>query len=83
MDPTPTFYETHSRTARFTIGRHELTKILREAALAMCGLPDSDAVTVEIRIEDAMEGGSLSYKTGSLAKVVVTENLLHHDQNTA
>lgn len=68
----PIITETHVRKAHMLIRSPELERMIRAAACEKCGIPDSDAVTVEIRLE---QEGSPSYWTGRYrAAVTVTED---------
>lgn len=70
----PIITETHVRKAHMLIRHPELERVIRAAALEKCGIPDSDAVTVEICLEKEMEG-SPPYSTGRYrAAVTVTED---------
>lgn len=70
----PIITETHVRKAHMLIRSPELERMIRAAACDKCGIPDSDAVTVKIRLEQEMEG-SPSYGTGRYcAAVTVTED---------
>ncbi|UFS67744.1 hypothetical protein LO749_16770 [Paracoccus denitrificans] len=70
----PIVTETHIRKSHMLIRYPELERMIRAAACEKCGIPDSDAVTVEIRLEQEMEG-SPSYGTGRYrAAVTVTED---------
>lgn len=72
---TPVVIETHTRTARVLFPKRDLEKLLREIALARCGISDSDAVDVKIRFEDET-AGSPPYKIGVSVTVDVVEDQL-------
>ena len=71
----PIITETHERRSLVTFGKADLSRILRIAACQECGIPDSDAVRVDIRFEDET-AGSPPYKVGTRAIITVTEDQL-------
>jgi len=71
----PIITETHERRSLVRFGKDDLYHMLRIAACQECGIPDSDAVKVEIRFEDET-AGSPPYKTGTRAIITVIEDQL-------
>lgn len=69
----PIVTETHIRLSYILIRTAELTALIRAAACQKCGIPDSDAVRVEISFEDET-AGSPAYKTGTRVAVKVIED---------
>ena len=78
----PIVTETHVRKSHMLIRHPELARMIRAAACEKCGIPDSDAVTIEIRWEQETEG-SPAYGTGRYrAAVTVTEDQLKLQDTT-
>lgn len=71
----PIIHETHERRSLVTFDKSDLYHMLRIAACQECGIPDSDAVRVDIRFEDET-AGSPPYKVGTRAIITVTEDQL-------
>lgn len=70
----PIITETHVRKAHMLIRSPELERLIRAAALEKCGIRDSNAVTVKIRLEQET-ADSPPYGTGRYrAAVTVTED---------
>ena len=73
---TPIITETHVRKAHMLIRWPQLSAMIRDTACEKCGISWSDAVTVEIRLEQETEG-SPSYNVQRWrASVTVTEDQL-------
>jgi len=73
MTKGPEFTETHERRATVLFDHKTLDRMIRAEALRLCGMAESDAVTVSIKIEDETTG-SPAYRIGTKARVTVVED---------